>query len=185
MSKQLDELKAKGINSVAIAFVHSYLWSEHEEMVARIAKEKGFAVSVSSELQPMVSALAAQYPHSSAASFCGTARCLRSVALTISGPQIKLVARANSSIADSYLTPVTRRYIESFGAGFEGGIEAFGSKLLFMQSDGGLCRWNNFSGGHSFRFNSNQTAKTAVRPSGDSQWSRWWCSRVLQDLLRQ
>ena len=54
VSKQLDELKAKGINSVAIAFVHSYLWNDHEEMVARIAKDKGFAVSVSSELQPMV-----------------------------------------------------------------------------------------------------------------------------------
>ncbi|ORX34267.1 Hydantoinase B/oxoprolinase-domain-containing protein [Kockovaella imperatae] len=112
VSRQLDELKAKGINSIAVAFVHSYLWSDHEDMVASLAKEKGFAVSVSSELQPM----------------------------------IKLVARANSSIADSYLTPVTRRYIESFGAGFEGGIEAFGSKLLFMQSDGGLCKWNNFSG---------------------------------------
>jgi len=41
---------------------------------------------------------------------------------------------------------VTRRYIESFGSGFEGGIEAFGNKLLFMQSDGGLCFWDNFSG---------------------------------------
>lgn len=56
------------------------------------------------------------------------------------------MARANSSIADSYLTPVTKRYIESFGSGFEGGIEAFGNKLLFMQSDGGLCTWDNFSG---------------------------------------
>jgi hypothetical protein len=41
---------------------------------------------------------------------------------------------------------VTKRYIESFGSGFEGGIEAFGNKLLFMQSDGGLCTWDNFSG---------------------------------------
>lgn len=60
--------------------------------------------------------------------------------------QIKLIARANSSIADAYLTPVTRRYIEGFGSGFEGGIDAFGDKLLFMQSDGGLCQWNEFSG---------------------------------------
>ena len=56
------------------------------------------------------------------------------------------MSRANSSIADAYLTPVTRRYIESFGSGFEGGLEAFGNKLLFMQSDGGLCSWDNFSG---------------------------------------
>lgn len=41
---------------------------------------------------------------------------------------------------------MTRRYIESFGAGFEGGIGAFGDKLLFMQSDGGLAPWNKFSG---------------------------------------
>ncbi|ORY28998.1 Hydantoinase B/oxoprolinase-domain-containing protein [Naematelia encephala] len=112
VSRQLDQLKAKGINSLGIAFVHSYLWGEHEELVAKIAIEKGFEVSVSSKLQPM----------------------------------IKLVSRANSSIADAYLTPVTRRYIESFGSGFEGGIEAFGNKLLFMQSDGGLCTWDSFSG---------------------------------------
>ena len=55
VSKQLDELWGKGIKSIAVAFVHSYLWSEHEEMVARMAREKGFEVSVSSQLQPMVS----------------------------------------------------------------------------------------------------------------------------------
>ena len=55
VSKQLDELKSKGVKSVAVAFVHSYLWGNHEDMVAKMAKEKGFAVSVSSELQPMVS----------------------------------------------------------------------------------------------------------------------------------
>lgn len=60
--------------------------------------------------------------------------------------QIRLIARANSAVADAYLTPVTRRYIESFGSGFQGGLEAFGDKLLFMQSDGGLCKWNDFSG---------------------------------------
>ena len=54
VSKQLDELKSKGINSIAIAFVHSYVWGEHERLVADLAREKGFAVSVSGELQPMV-----------------------------------------------------------------------------------------------------------------------------------
>ncbi|EIW72692.1 hypothetical protein TREMEDRAFT_67004 [Tremella mesenterica DSM 1558] len=110
--EKLDALWSKGIKSIAIAFVHSYLWNDHEQLVAEIAEKKGFQVSVSSQLQPM----------------------------------IKLVSRANSSIADAYLTPVTRRYIESFAAGFQGGLEAFGNKLLFMQSDGGLCTWNHFSG---------------------------------------
>ena len=54
VSEQLDSLKEKGINSIAIAFVHSYLWGEHEQMVAKIARDKGFEVSVSSKLQPMV-----------------------------------------------------------------------------------------------------------------------------------
>jgi 5-oxoprolinase (ATP-hydrolysing) len=58
VSEQLDELWSKGIKSVAVAFVHSYLWGEHEELVANIAKEKGFEVSVSSKLQPMVSSFA-------------------------------------------------------------------------------------------------------------------------------
>lgn len=54
VSDQLDSLWQKGIKSIAIAFVHSYLWGEHEQMVAEIAREKGFEVSVSSTLQPMV-----------------------------------------------------------------------------------------------------------------------------------
>jgi len=112
VKKKLQALWDKGIKSIAVAFVHSYLWSEHEDQVASIAREMGFEVSVSAKLQPM----------------------------------IKLVSRANSAIADAYLTPVTRRYIEGFGAGFEGGLEAFGTKLLFMQSDGGLCAWDSFSG---------------------------------------
>ena len=61
VSKQLDELKSRGISSIAIAFVHSYLWSEHEDLVAKIAVEKGFAVSVSSQLQPMASPFLLKY----------------------------------------------------------------------------------------------------------------------------
>lgn len=53
--EKLDYLLSQGIKSIAIAFLHSYLWGEHEAIVAEIAKEKGFQVSVSSELQPMVS----------------------------------------------------------------------------------------------------------------------------------
>lgn len=52
---KLQALLDKGIRSVAVAFVHSYLWNEHEEFVAKIARDMGFQVSVSSDLQPMVS----------------------------------------------------------------------------------------------------------------------------------
>jgi len=54
VGKQLESLWKKGIKSLAIAFVHSYLWGEHEELVAKIARDIGFEVSVSSKLQPMV-----------------------------------------------------------------------------------------------------------------------------------
>lgn len=52
---KLQALLDKDIRSIGIAFVHSYLWGEHEEMVAKMARELGFNVSVSSQLQPMVS----------------------------------------------------------------------------------------------------------------------------------
>lgn len=61
-------------------------------------------------------------------------------------PTIKMVPRANSAIADAYLSPLTRKYIEGFGRGFKGGINGIADKLLFMQSDGGLCLWSKFSG---------------------------------------
>ncbi|KAJ3755736.1 Hydantoinase B/oxoprolinase-domain-containing protein [Lentinula raphanica] len=61
-------------------------------------------------------------------------------------PMVKIVSRANSAIADAYLSPVTREYIENFAGGFEGGISALADKLLFMRSDGGLCSVKNFSG---------------------------------------
>ncbi|KAG7451405.1 uncharacterized protein BT62DRAFT_927107 [Guyanagaster necrorhizus] len=109
---QLQSLWDEGFRSIAVAFLHSYVYPEHENIVSDIARKMGFAVSVSSELQPM----------------------------------IKIVSRANSAIADAYLSPVTRTYIETFAEGFEGGLDALGNKLLFMQSDGGLCSWRNFSG---------------------------------------
>lgn len=54
VKEKLQALWDKGIRSVAVAFVHSYLWNEHEEFVAKIARDMGFQVSVSSDLQPMV-----------------------------------------------------------------------------------------------------------------------------------
>lgn len=55
VSEQLDGLLSKGIKSIAVAFAHSFLWGKHEEMVAEMAREKGFEVSESSKIQPMVS----------------------------------------------------------------------------------------------------------------------------------
>lgn len=61
-------------------------------------------------------------------------------------PMIGMVNRASSTVADAYLSPIINDYIEGFGSGFKGGLEAFGNKLLFMQSNGGLCPWYKFTG---------------------------------------
>lgn len=61
-------------------------------------------------------------------------------------PMIGMVNRCSSTVADAYLSPVINAYIQGFGEGFEGGLEAFGNKLLFMQSNGGLCPWYKFTG---------------------------------------
>lgn len=61
-------------------------------------------------------------------------------------PMIGMVNRTSSTVADAYLSPAIEDYIEGFGSGFVGGLDAFGNKLLFMQSNGGLCPWYKFTG---------------------------------------
>jgi 5-oxoprolinase (ATP-hydrolysing) len=51
----LQAVRATGISSVAVAFLHSYTFPDHERLVGRIAREVGFAqVSLSSDVMPMV-----------------------------------------------------------------------------------------------------------------------------------
>lgn len=50
----LQKIWDTGIRSLAITFMHSYIYPDHEEIVANIAREMGFDVSASSEIQPMV-----------------------------------------------------------------------------------------------------------------------------------
>lgn len=61
-------------------------------------------------------------------------------------PMIGFVNRCSSTVADAYLLPIIKSYIDAFAEGFKGGLPAFGNKLLFMQSNGGLCPWYAFSG---------------------------------------
>lgn len=49
----LEELWGRGYRSVAIAMMHSYTFQDHELGVAGIARQLGFRVSASSELQKM------------------------------------------------------------------------------------------------------------------------------------
>ncbi|CAM6093520.1 unnamed protein product [Calypogeia fissa] len=54
----LQALLDKGIKSLAVVFIHSYIYPAHEQIVERVAKDMGFKqVSISSALVPMVRAV--------------------------------------------------------------------------------------------------------------------------------
>lgn len=52
---KLSSILDRGIRSIAVAFLHSYTFAEHENIVKSIALEMGFEqISLSSEIMPMV-----------------------------------------------------------------------------------------------------------------------------------
>jgi 5-oxoprolinase (ATP-hydrolysing) len=57
------------------------------------------------------------------------------------GALIKLVARGDTAVADAYLSPVLRRYVDRVA-----GELGVGVRLLFMQSNGGLVEAKAFRG---------------------------------------
>lgn len=59
-------------------------------------------------------------------------------------PMIRIVPRGFTACADAYLTPHIKRYIQGFSSGFENELKS--TKVLFMQSDGGLTPMQNFIG---------------------------------------
>lgn len=110
VKKTLIAIYNKGIRSIAIAFIHSYTYPYHEQIVGKIAKEIGFShVSLSSEVSPM----------------------------------IKFLPRAHSAVADAYLTPVIKKYLNGI---YNGLINYSNTSIQFMQSDGGLVEGSKFSG---------------------------------------
>ncbi len=55
IKEQLVQLRQKGIESVAIAFMHAYVFPDHEKAVKKLAKECGFKnISLSSEVLPQI-----------------------------------------------------------------------------------------------------------------------------------
>ncbi|SSD59515.1 probable 5-oxoprolinase [Saccharomycodes ludwigii] len=58
-------------------------------------------------------------------------------------PMIKFVPRAHSVIADAYLTPVIKKYLDSISKGL---TNVSNTKIQFMQSDGGIIDAKKFSG---------------------------------------
>jgi 5-oxoprolinase (ATP-hydrolysing) len=75
---ELERAKADGIGAVAIVLMHAYRYSAHEQQLADLARQLGFAqVSASHEVSPL----------------------------------IKLVGRGDTTVVDSYLSPILRRYV--------------------------------------------------------------------------
>lgn len=58
-------------------------------------------------------------------------------------PMSRIVPRGFTACADAYLTPCIKRYLDSFVSGF---TDFQNTKVLFMQSDGGLTPMNKFIG---------------------------------------
>lgn len=60
-------------------------------------------------------------------------------------PMIRAIPRAQSVVVEAYLTPIIKDYIASFLSGFAKDFEKT-TKIEFMQSDGGLVPYHEFSG---------------------------------------
>lgn len=56
----------------------------------------------------------------------------------------RIVPRGFTSCADAYLTPHVKKYVEGFCKGFKSNLQ--GTRVLFMQSDGGLTPMQHFNG---------------------------------------
>jgi 5-oxoprolinase (ATP-hydrolysing) len=105
---ELQNLRAKGYDAVAIVLMHGWRFFAHEKRLADIARELGFIqISVSHEVAPL----------------------------------IKLVGRGDTTVADAYLSPILRRYVDKVAAGL-----GEGARLQFMQSNGGLTEARAFRG---------------------------------------
>jgi len=105
--ESLRQLRAQGIESVAIVLLHAYGNPLLELDVARWARSVGFADVITS--------------HEVVA-------------------ELGLLARAQTTVVDAYLTPLIRRYVGTLLA------ELPGSRLSIMQSSGGLTAATRFRG---------------------------------------
>jgi 5-oxoprolinase (ATP-hydrolysing) len=61
-------------------------------------------------------------------------------------PLMKLVSRGDTTVVDAYLSPILRRYVDTFESELSGGGGDLGIRLQFMQSSGGLTDARLFQG---------------------------------------
>jgi 5-oxoprolinase (ATP-hydrolysing) len=107
-----------GIRSCAIVLLHGYRYPQHEQQIEAVASQIGFGqISVSHKVSPLM----------------------------------KLVSRGDTTVVDTYLSPILRRYVNQVasqisGGGARGINQQPSTKLMFMQSNGGLADANSFQG---------------------------------------
>ena len=61
---------------------------------------------------------------------------------------IKFISRGDTTVVDAYLSPILRRYVDRVSAEL-GNLDRNSTKLMFMQSNGGLIEANSFHGKNS------------------------------------
>ena len=61
-------------------------------------------------------------------------------------PLIKFVSRGDTTVVDAYLSPILRRYVEKVRSNLNSGSRRATTKLMFMQSNGGLVDADSFQG---------------------------------------
>ncbi|MEO0824088.1 MAG: hydantoinase B/oxoprolinase family protein [Cyanobacteria bacterium J06635_15] len=108
-----------GIRACAIVLMHGYRYPSHEQHLAALAKQIGFTqISVSHQVSPL----------------------------------IKLISRGDTTVVDAYLSPILRRYVDRIAAALGQENSALpegqdnGTRLMFMQSNGGLTDAALFQG---------------------------------------
>jgi 5-oxoprolinase (ATP-hydrolysing) len=131
---QLTDCFVRGLRSIAIVLMHAWVFSDHERALARIAADIGFSqVSVSHEVSPLM----------------------------------KIVGRGDTTVVDAYLSPKLSRYTDRISSEIGFSVESTTgrnsedvavseevdnlsshsrSRLLFMQSSGGLADARSFHG---------------------------------------
>ncbi len=81
-------------------------------------------------------------------------------------PLMKLVGRGDTTVVDAYLSPILRRYIDRVAA------EIGGTRLMFMQSNGGLTDARRFQGRNAILSGPAGGIVGAVRTAGMAGFDR-------------
>ncbi|KAJ2928426.1 hypothetical protein H1R20_g8677, partial [Candolleomyces eurysporus] len=126
VEEQLKALYDEGYRSLAIVFVHSYTYPQHEEIVGNLARKVGFEhVSESSKLVPMIKMV------------------LRGVSSTADAYLTPILRQYLDGFFSGFDKSLKEGTFHADELAHEG---KRGARVEFMASDGGLVDLNNFSG---------------------------------------